>query len=711
MHAVASTWTLPTPDSTQSKVSLIPYPVEVNWQHQDTAVHGPIKISTPYQSDDAGSGHLSNHIAQIFKESRVPSSAKTPAAHYHIQLIEGNVSEARISNEAYTLETKPNGVTITARHPHGFFNGLQTFRQLLYHNGDSLMVAGCKIRDWPAFQTRGVMLDVGRNYMSPDFIKQQVDRLARYKINVLHLHFTEDAAWRLQIKQHPQLTQAKFHWPTRQPGKHYTHEEIRDLVAYCQARHISVIPEIDMPGHSEAFRHAMGVDMQSPEGIRILKEVIDEVVSLFPAKSIHLGSDEVKIRMPEFMPTMVDYVRSLGKQVIVWSPGNQPAKKVINMHWGDHNGHQVDPEMKHLSTIGFYMDWIDSQSGVYQYFFQQPCDVPYGNQNAMGAVTCVWTDGALSNEKRVLTQYPFYPCSLTFAERIWRGAHQARPDLYAKLPQPGTPAYNAFAEFETRLTDHRDKFFKDLPFAYVKQSHIPWRLIGPFDHHGVNDRSFGPEQAIQDSYRDGNRTLTWEHQPAWGSAIHLRHHYSVFNLHQNQVAPDYWPATMNHRVGKGGGTCYALQYIHSPQSQSIHLMFGIGGQWGHSGGYRTARAPSQGSWDFSGGDLWLNDQRVTPPHWPFKSLPWSGWRKGRIEHAPLTEEGYFFRPPVPVTLQQGWNKILVRIPFGWWKEDKGQRKWFFNCVPVSWDGTHYREVDQLQYATTQDHTPNPPQSK
>ncbi|MCB5931388.1 hypothetical protein LJB63_18800, partial [[Eubacterium] rectale] len=72
-------------------------------------------------------------------------------------------------------------------------------------------------------------------------------------------------------------------------------------------------------------------------------------------------------------------------------------------------------------------------------------------------------------------------------------------------------------------------------------------------------------------------------------------------------------------------------------------MFGLNGMWGHSGGYRSARAPEQGSWDFSGGDVWLNGRRVNPPRWPFKSLPWTGWGKGRIEEAPLTREGYFFR--------------------------------------------------------------------
>ena len=115
-------------------------------------------------------------------------------------------------------------------------------------------------------------------------------------------------------------------------------------------------------------------------------------------------------------------------------------------------------------------------------------------------------------------------------------------------------------------------------------------------------------------------------------------------------------------------------------------MFGLNGMWGHSGGYRSVRAPEQGQWDYAGGDLWLNDQQVPAPEWPFKSLPWTDWGKGRIEEAPLTQEGYFFRPPVKVHFKEGWNKVLIRSVFGHWKEDKGQRKWFFCCIPVTWDG-------------------------
>lgn len=178
--------------------------------------------------------------------------------------------------------------------------------------------------------------------------------------------------------------------------------------------------------------------------------------------------------------------------------------------------------------------------------------------------------------------------------------------------------------------------------------------------------------------------------------VQIRDLYSMFNMHRGIFRVGHWHTVMSPAVGKGGGTCYALAYIRSPKDQEVYLMFGLNGMWGHSGGYRSARAPEQGSWDFSGGDVWLNGERVAPPDWKFESLPWTGWGKGRIE-VPLTEEGYFFRPPVKIRLQKGINRILVRSVFGHWKGDNGQRKWQFCCIPVNWDGIHYTEVENLEY--------------
>lgn len=130
---------------------------------------------------------------------------------------------------------------------------------------------------------------------------------------------------------------------------------------------------------------------------------------------------------------------------------------------------------------------------------------------------------------------------------------------------------------------------------------MAWSLIGPFDHRGKNDTSFEPERKIAPSYWDGDRTLEWKKTPVYGGAVHIRHLFAMFNMHRNQYRLDHWPTLMSGDVGKGSGTCYALTSIRSPKDQEVWLMVGLNGMWGHSGGYRSARAPEQGSWDFPAG--------------------------------------------------------------------------------------------------------------
>lgn len=602
------------------------------------------------------------------------------------------------SPESYTLSVTPRGVEIAASDFGGRFNALQTLRQLVVRSGDGFAIACCRIEDAPAFSLRGLMIDVGRNYQSVPLIKDMVRRLSRYKYNTLHLHLTDDPGWRVESLIYPQLNDTTSFWPTRQPGKYYTHQELREIVAFCDSLHIEVIPEIDMPGHSECFRRAMGFDMQSEEGIVALKRLIDEVAPIFPGRFFHIGSDEVRIHMKNFMPEMIAHVRSKGKEMIGWYPGYTPDSLAIRMGWGEYeNNKKQDRKHRYIDCNGYYLDWCDSQSGVLQMFFQQPCKVPTGNELAMGSEMCVWTDGALGPDGRILEQYPFYPCGLTFAERIWKGLPEDKTRYMAKLPAPESEDGRAFADFEQRLTFHRDRWFRDVPFAYVRQTGMQWRLIGPFDHKGINDTSFEPERQILPEYATSDTTsLRWADSLSYGGAVHIRHIYRMFNMQKKSYGPG-WPTVLADKVGIDNGTCYALTYIESPVEQDIYLMFGINGMWGHTGGYRTSRAPEQGSWDYSGGDLWINDQRVNPPHWPFESLEWTGWGKGRIE-IPLTEEGYFFRPPIKIHLQKGRNKVLVRSVFGHWKGDDGERKWFFCCMPVNWDGKHFTEAQGLTYS-------------
>lgn len=686
-------WSLPTPERGANEAFLIPYPAEV------VRKAGKVRFSTleaelnsPVARECAD--RIMAELADVRKFWQMSEQAGKNVCRVRFEPLAGEGGK----EGSYHLSVAAREFIIRADGYAGYFNALQIVRQLVRTEKSGGYLLPCiDIKDSPAFDVRGLMLDVGRNYMPMAFIKDVVRKLSYYKINVLHLHLTDDPGWRVEIKNHPELTDSTFFWKTRQPGKYYTQQEIKDLCAYCASLNIRVIPEVDMPGHSASFTKAVGADMQTERGMEVLKEALDEIIPLFEDEWFHIGSDEVHFRNKDFMPEMIRYIRSKGKEVMVWYPGYAPDTSAIRTCWGENEaGARLDKSARNIDCNGFYLDWMDAQGGVLQTFFQQPCEEKKGSEKALGSIFCVWTDGALSSAERVLEQYPFYPCALTFSERIWRGSHEKRKDLMACCPAPGTQAGEAFAEFEDRLAYHRDHYFKGIPFPYVKQSDIKWRLIGPFDHHGKNDTSFEPEQVIKDEYATGDTVLRWNESPAYGGLIQIRNLYTTFNMHRGVFRLGHWPTVMSSVVGKGDGTCYALAYIRSPKDQEVHLMFGLNGMWGHSGGYRTARAPEQGSWDFSGGDIWLNGERVEPPHWKFESLPWTGWGQGRIE-VPLTEEGYFFRPPVKIKLKKGVNQILVRTVFGHWKGDDGQRKWQFCCIPVNWNGVHYTEVEKLEY--------------
>lgn len=688
-------WSLPTPEA-DLPVALIPYPKEIVRLKGDLAFSS-LRIDELSMASLRDKERIVAEFGDVrrFWQMDAGSRGKQPLVTF--RQINSPLSSAE-SKEGYTLIVSEKGVEISAGEFSGFFNALQTVRQLIRKDNKKYSMPYCRIKDAPAFPVRGLMLDVGRNYMSVPFLKSVVRRLSHYKINVLHLHLSDDPGWRVEVNKYPELTVETSFWPTRQPGKFYTQEDIKSICDFCDSLNIRVIPEIDMPGHSAAFRKAIGKDMQTPEGMQVLKEALDEIIPLFKDSLFHIGSDEVHFKMKEFMPEMIRYVRSKGKQVVVWYPGYAPDSNAVRMCWGEYEaGYSLDKSAPYIDCNGFYMDWMDSQGGVLQTFFQYPCEVPQAGGKALGSEMCVWTDGAISSDERILLQYPFYPTMLTFSERIWRGSREKRRDLVANLPAKGTKAWEAFNEFEDRLIYHRDRYFKSIPFAYVKQSEMKWRLIGPFNHHGINDTSFEPEKVIKGKYIVRKDTLTWNDTVAYGGEIQIRTLYAMFNMHRNQYRLDFLPTVMSSSVGKKDGTCYALTRIKSSKNQEVYLMFGLNGMWGHSGGYRSARAPEHGSWDFSGGDVWLNGIRVLPPsRWPFESLPWTGWGKGRIE-VPLTEEGYFFRPPVKIKLRKGVNEILVRTVFGHWKGDNGQRKWQFCCMPVLWDGCHYTEVKGLEY--------------
>ena len=231
-------------------------------------------------------------------------------------------------NEAYRLTVDKAGVHIEAVTEQGVWNARQTLRQLRgshvgrrpsQNDRGRGRIPCCRIVDWPSFRVRGWMMDVGRTYVSLEELKREVDIFSQFKVNVFHLHLTENEAWRLESKRYPQLNAPES--MLRQPGKYYTQAEMRELDAYCRERGVTLIPELDMPGHSGAFERVMGFGMQTPEGKAVLKELLDEVFDTFSGPYVHIGTDEVAFSDTWLIQEMVAYIRAHGRKALSWNPG------------------------------------------------------------------------------------------------------------------------------------------------------------------------------------------------------------------------------------------------------------------------------------------------------------------------------------------------------------------------------------------------------
>ncbi|MBQ2289813.1 MAG: family 20 glycosylhydrolase [Bacteroidaceae bacterium] len=220
-------------------------------------------------------------------------------------------------NESYSLEITADAINIKAVTKTGVIRAVQTLSQLAEGYDGTPQLESLTMTDWPAFKLRGYMHDVGRSFITTEELIKQIKLFSRFKINTFHWHLTENQAWRFEVKAYPQLTSNAS--MTRFAGQYYTQEDCKAVMAAAKKYGIVVIPEIDMPGHSEAFKRAMGYDMQSTDGKNTLKKVLDEVVEVFAdAPYIHIGGDEVATTAA-YLNEMIAYVESKGKKAGIWN--------------------------------------------------------------------------------------------------------------------------------------------------------------------------------------------------------------------------------------------------------------------------------------------------------------------------------------------------------------------------------------------------------
>lgn len=368
--------------SAQTQVAIIPQPVSLELKDGSSKLPAQIHITA---MDSRFTGERKFLQSALQAKGYIASATATPQGQVFLKLLPGKNSQAGY----YELETSAKGISISARNAEGIFYGIQTLLQLLPQAPGEEM-AHVWIKDYPRFDYRGLHLDVGRHFFPVAMIKKYIDYMATYKLNRFHWHLTEDQGWRIEIKKYPRLTSVGGYRNGtiigRFPGTgndgiryggFYTQNEVKEIVRYATARHIEVIPEIEMPGHASAAIAAYpqlscfpNEDTQAPKGttwagsqkgkqvqqtwgvfedvfspseytFKFLENVLDEVIPLFPSTYIHIGGDECpkeawkrsefcqqlikKYNLKDehglqsyFIQRMEKYINKKGKKIIGW---------------------------------------------------------------------------------------------------------------------------------------------------------------------------------------------------------------------------------------------------------------------------------------------------------------------------------------------------------------------------------------------------------
>jgi hexosaminidase len=488
-------------------VSVIPYPASASVDSSVRFTFGAtpvVALSAPGDAELRALGTLAVDILrhELGAQPRIAtaSASSTPSAAVALTI----AGDASSGTESYRLDVTRRGVRISAPRPAGLFYGLQTLRALLEAErarataGAGTMIGaslrGVHVVDAPRFSYRGLHLDVGRHFAPVSFVKRYIDLMSRYKYNTFHWHLTEDQGWRIEIKQYPRLTQVGGCRKETQLGRNrnpyvgdsirycgsYTQDEVRDVVAYAKSRYVTVIPEIEMPGHSKAalaaypelgcgpgpyeVRTTWGVDENifcpKEETFTFVENVLTEVLALFPSTYIHIGGDEAPKTVWQaspiaqavikrenlkdehelqsyFIRRIEKFLNSKGRQLIGWDEILEGglAPKATVMSWRGINGGIAAARQNHdvvmTPTSNTYFDYVQGDrrfeptwTGSYL-----PIETVYAFDPAVpDSLTAEQARHIIGTQGQLWTEYMYnpgqveymaYPRALALAEVAW----------------------------------------------------------------------------------------------------------------------------------------------------------------------------------------------------------------------------------------------------------------------------------------------------
>jgi hexosaminidase len=388
----------------------------------------------------------------------------------------------------YTLKIEPQKVTIQSSGSEGIFYGIVSLLQLIRAQpvASHVVLPACEITDAPRYQWRGFMLDESRHFFGKEKVEQLLDWMAFYKLNKFHWHLTDVDGWRIEIKKYPLLTAVGSignHSDTLAAAKYYTQDDIKEIVAYANDRFITVIPEIDMPGHATAANKAypefsggsiykypnFTFDPANEKTYPFLADILKEVNVLFPAHMIHLGGDEVALGMQAwagrpaitdmmaknkftdltdlehyFFRRMTDTVISMGDKILCWDEATEtdlPAGKTIVFWWRQNVPSQLTLALQKnyqvvlCPRLPLYFDFVQDKSHISGRrwngaFFNSVSDVynfpdkvmpsdELQSNQVLGIQANIWTE-TIGSDKRL--DFMIYPRLAALAEAAWTDA-------------------------------------------------------------------------------------------------------------------------------------------------------------------------------------------------------------------------------------------------------------------------------------------------
>lgn len=559
-----------------------------------------------------------------------------------------------LPEEGYTIEIKGKKAILKARSEQGLVWAEATLKQLRDSEGN---VPDVKITDYPAFPIRGFMHDTGRNFRPVEMLKREIELFSSYKLNVFHWHLTDNPAWRIESRCYPQLNDPKYCPAGRNPGMFYTYDDIREVIRHAKRHGVTVIPELDIPGHSQYFVTIFGVQMDSEKGMRILDDLFEEFLAEIPAEDcpyIHIGSDEVRRKMddPEgFVRHYEEMLARDGRTPIVWNPGIKPSPTTICQIWGEGNVDTTEEEDGRNPYLDSYMGYLNHGnliSNMRTHFLHQMCSVDKADKHALGGILCLWNDIRQESPEQIFPVNGMPVAMLPFAERSWvGGSGYSQQDL---------------VDFEKKIAYHRDNMLSDWDIRWVENSHIPWMVTVP--------KALGAD--IEE--------MEWV--PAWGGSVNL---YSV-GMENGVKFSNEMKAWLKTEIYSDRDREIRAWVSFETPSRSTRRSAGIG---------------EQGKWE-TGGRITVNGKEVLPPTaWKEPGMyayHFSTYSYPDIQNLPWTDEQLFWmREPARIKLVKGWNTILMEAPLLY-----KTPFWFVSFTPVEVgpDG-RLTEVKGIEYRRPQ----------